>query len=151
MSENKHYILVSGGRFSKVYGRNQIFLELIRTIVTKYDNLSFVFIGNGNSATMQKFINRHNLKEKWTIIPYRNDLPAFLSSCDIYISTFPMFGGLMTQTAAFVGLPIVELDSKTGNFSEDVLPFLDGCNITFGTQAECIDRVGELINDDKLR
>lgn len=59
-----------------------------------------------------------------------------------------MLGGLMTQTAAMAGIPIVEMDAGTGTCSEDILPLLNGYEITCKTREEYYDKIGLLIRDE---
>ncbi len=144
-------IIFSGGRFVKTYGRNFQYLKMVRDILYDNENACFVFAGNGNSTPMQAFVRKSGLERRWIITTYRPDLYEVIKRADVYLSTFPLFGGLMTQTAAVAGTPIVELNANTGNSSYDVLPLLENCKIVFDSVQECSEQVKCLLGNDAYK
>ena len=140
--------LFSGGRFVKAYGRDMAFLKMVGHILELNPNVCFFFAGSGNSTSMRKFISNHQLENRWFIIPYRKDLYEVMKRMDIYVSTYPMWGGLMSQTAAVAGLPILELDSHMVGSSADVLTMLDGYAISCNSLQEYYLKAQALINDE---
>lgn len=151
-TENEDKLKIfSGGRFIKAYGRNLVFLEMVRKVLMDNPNTCFIYAGNGNSKPMEHFITKNGLNQRWFIIPYRKDLFEVMSRMDVYLSTFPLIGGLMSQTAAMAGIPIVELDAHAGNRSEDVLPLLDGYQISCESLDEYYTRIKLLLNNPDER
>lgn len=143
--------LFSGGRFIKAYGRNMYFLKMIKEILNNNPNCCFIYAGSGNSQPMYDFIKENGFEDRWIIIPYRKDLFELICRMDIYVSTFPLMGGLMSQIAAMAGIPILELNSNVGNHSEDVLPLLNEYKITCENIDEYNERISNLINDSEER
>lgn len=139
--------LFSGGRVVKTYGKNMAFLKMVKHILDRNMNACFIFAGSGNIAPMRKFISDNNLETRWFIIPYRKDLYEVMKRMDIYVSTYPLFGGLMSQIAAVAGLPILELDSHMGLSSADVLAMLDGYDVSCASLQEYYLRAKTFIND----
>ena len=119
-------LIFSGGRFVKVYAEDNIFIKNVADILKRHKNAFFIFAGSGNSDPMKEFILQNGLEERWKVIPYRDDLLEVLKRMDIYIGTYPQAGGLMAQYAAAAGLPIVEMDTKNGGITEDLLPKFTG-------------------------
>lgn len=144
--------IFSGGRFVKVYAENCIFIKTVADILKRHKNTFFVFAGSGDPEPMKNYVLQNGLKKRWKVIPYRDDLLEVLKRMDIYLGTYPQAGGLMAQYAAVAGLPIVEMDTKNGGITEDLLPkFGGGYRITYESWEDYNKQVDSLIDDTNYR
>ena len=106
--------ILSGGRVSKIYDQNDTYLNFIKEILINHPNVMFYFIGSSQGASsgpvgyIHNFIKKNGLENQFHILSFRKDLIEIMKKMDIYIGTFPIGGGLMTQIAAYCNLPIVQ-------------------------------------------
>ena len=67
-------LLFSGSSYYKIYGKDKIFLKLVRQVLEANDNAVFLLAGNGNDRPIKKFIKEHNLGERFFLLGNRNEL-----------------------------------------------------------------------------
>lgn len=100
-------IMFSGGSLYKTLGENNRFYLMVSEILTRHPDVIFWYAGEGDDRELLK------LKAKYPNRVFhsheRSDLFQLLSHCDIYLSTYPIAGGLMYQYAAMAGLVPVTL------------------------------------------
>ena len=144
--------IFSGGRFTKVYAENGKFMEVITDILNRHPKAFFIFAGAGDAEPMKAYVKKKGLENRWKVIAYRDDLLEVLRRMDIYLGTYPQTGGLMAQYAVAAGLPIVEMDTKNGGLTEDLLPNLNGgYRITYESWKDYNEQVDNLIDDFDYR
>lgn len=119
--------ILSGARIEKVYGDNDKYFELIEGIIRNNSNVEFYYIGAGvygklaQTSYLEKQIAKRQYGDNFHVLGFRNDITELMKEMDIYMGTYPIGGGLMTQIAASQGLPIVQyvapgLSSSVGEF-----------------------------------
>lgn len=145
--EDDDTIVFSGGRFSKIEDGKNTFMKIIKKVLEENKCVKFVFAGSGNSRKMRKFIKENGLENRWKIIKYRNDLYEFLRYVDLYLGTYPVKGGLMTQYAAYAGVPIIEMDDFSGFKSEELFLPSKQLKITYSNWNEYFGEINKLLND----
>ncbi|WP_267405597.1 MULTISPECIES: hypothetical protein [unclassified Chryseobacterium] len=111
-------IIFSGSTFYKILGHNLEFFETIARLLKLDDNLIFVLAGSGNNSAIIDFINKNELNNRIFLIGDRYDLFEVMKRVDYYISTFPISGSLMTQTAIAAGLPVFTYVSSNSLYNE---------------------------------
>jgi hypothetical protein len=114
----------SGSNYNKIYGKNFIFLKIIKEALDKNDDLVFLFAGNGNSKPLLKFIKKNKIEDRFILIGNRNDLTEVFKHIDIYINTYPMIGGLMSQYAVINNKPIIGYTDPINYCFNDTEDFL---------------------------
>lgn len=120
--------ILSGGRLDKIYGMNDKYFELVENILKQNPNVEFLFSGGGafgklgQTSYIQKQIKLRHIEERFHILGFRDDIVELMRHVDIYVGTYPIGGGLMSQIAASQKLPIVQYAS-TG-LSSSVHEFL---------------------------
>ena len=100
---------------------------------------------------MLEYVSQNKFEDRWIVIPYRTDLLEVLKRMDIYLGTYPQAGGLMAQYAAVAGLPIVEMDTKNGGVTEDILPNIGEGVITFDSWDTYYDQIDLLVENEPYR
>lgn len=105
-------LIFSGGALYKIQGSDK-FLYIIKHILNKYKDTIFLFLGSGDSSFLQKFIVENNFQERFFVLPERKDVYEVMKHCYLYINTYPLIGGLMTQLACVAGkLPLTLNDNN---------------------------------------
>lgn len=151
--------ILSGARLEKVYGANDKYFELIEGILKQNPNVEFYYIGAGvygklaQTAYLEKQIKTRNYGSRFHVLGFRKDITELMKHMDIYMGTYPIGGGLMTQIAASQGLPIVQFvsDGLSGSVGE----FIDCENrnqdFVFRNEQKFYDEVLRLVNDPVYR
>jgi glycosyltransferase involved in cell wall biosynthesis len=145
------FVIFSGGRFSKINDNDQTFLNIVKNILDQNKSVKFVFAGSGDDTVMRKFIDRYNFRDKWIVINYRSDLFELLKHVKIYLGTYPIKGGLMTQYAAYAAVPIVELNDFSGFRSEELFLFPEKLKITYDSSDDLLKEIDNLIDNEGYR
>lgn len=115
----------AGSSFYKMYGRNGLFLKTIKDLLLENINVIFLIAGDGNDRPLKAFIKRHKLRERIIVIGNRSDINNVVRNIDIYVNTFPLSGGLMTQLAALNKKPIIGFANECDYGSNDIEDFLN--------------------------
>lgn len=104
--------IFSGGAYYKIEGGDGMFYEMIKEILKSNPEAVFLFAGTGNSCNFEKFISNNHLENRVFLLGHRNDINEVFKNSDIFLSTYPNIGGLMSQYAAVNGLPILAYGNK---------------------------------------
>ncbi|MBU1578847.1 MAG: hypothetical protein KJ754_05420, partial [Bacteroidetes bacterium] len=110
-TENK-FIAFTGGNSYKYFGKNLIFFDLIKEVILQNQNLIFFMAINGEIAPIVKYIKKNRLEDRIILIGDRNDIVSVLKLVDIYVASYPITGGLMSQLAILVEKPIIAYSDK---------------------------------------
>lgn len=121
--------LFSGGAVYKVYGRDGLFLEIIRDILNRNPHTVFYYAGSGDMRVMRGFISKNELQNRWVLLGNRNDIVEVMKQMDIYIGTYPLNGGLMTQIAAMAEIPVISYLDRELTMTDVREMFVDSSNI----------------------
>lgn len=139
----------SGASYYKIGGRANGFLKLIKQVIDKNPNFIFLFAGSGNEKPIQNFISEHHLEEKILLLGHRDDLDDLLKHIDIFINTYPISGGLMTQLAVLNKIPVITYTTPdlSINFIEDMLRVDRNKVVSMKTESNFLEEMNRLIND----
>ena len=98
-------MIFSGGALYKTYGMNNLYYIMVEEIIKMDDSILFYYVGEGDSTEINKLIKKY--PERVYYGKERTDFYEVIKRCYFYLSTYPYFGGLMTQYAIAAGkLPI---------------------------------------------
>lgn len=146
--------LFSGGDFYKILGDNDVFLNMIVHILENNKNAVFYFAGSGQQQRLKRFIKKRHLEDQWFLLGNRPDITAVVRHIDIYIGTYPIAGGLITQIAANCKKPVIayypHYDSWN-NLDELFCNDNDLPKMMFGEAIEFNLALKELINNPDRR
>lgn len=110
-------VIFSGGALYKTLGADNLYYKIIEHILINYENTIFWYAGSGDTTEMDKLIKAY--PERVYLTEERTDLYQILQHCDLYLSTYPVCGGLMFQYVACAGRVPVTL--KYGHISDGFL------------------------------
>lgn len=98
------YVVFSGGSLYKTMDDNFIYYQIIEYLLLKYPQIKFWYAGYGSQDEC-KPINELILRYPGRVVhtPERKDLFQVMQNIDMYINTYPLGGGLMTQYSAIAG------------------------------------------------
>lgn len=141
-------VVFSGGAMYKIEGENGIYFTLVKSILDTYPNVIFFYAGEGNDVPIRNFIKENAYEERLLLLGNRKDIDAVFKNCDIYMSTYPFGGGLMSQYAAINSKPILvykSTDIEKLACTKQYIPY------ALNTIQEFIDEAGLLINNETYR
>ncbi|MCC8142836.1 MAG: hypothetical protein LIO97_02185, partial [Tannerellaceae bacterium] len=110
-TNDEDIIMLSGGAFYKVLDQKNTFYKILKELVTRYPRLIICFAGSGDSESFMDFIYKNCLQNRIYLLGYRNDINEVVKHCHIYLGTYPIVGGLMSQYAAMNAKPILQYSS----------------------------------------
>jgi len=142
----------SGASFYKIIDENDTFFKLNKAILDANPNAVTLFAGGGDMALLNGLIEKYELQGRFIPIGQRNDIFECYKHSDIYLSSYPLGGGLMAQYAAHAGLPILALANPTssGKIEEMVCQKHEEV-ITFDNMDALVAEASRLINDEAYR
>lgn len=113
--------IFSGASYYKIIDENDTFFKLNKAILDANPEAVTLFAGGGDKSVLDALIDKYGLRGRFIPIGQRNDIFECYKHSDIYLSTYPLFGGLMGQYAAHASLPILALEKKGGGVVEEVI------------------------------
>lgn len=140
-------VIFSGGSLYKTIGENNVYYSIVKKILMMDENIIFLYAGSGDDSELKKVIEF--FPGRVFHIPERNDLIRIMENSYLYLSTYPMAGGLMSQYAAAAGcLPITlkRRDGVTG-----ILINEDEVGTTYDTVDDLIAGVERLLTDTEYK
>lgn len=144
ISTEGKFIVFSGGAMYKIEGDNNMYFHISKAILDTYPNVILFYAGTGNSEHLERFIAENNYQQRFILLGQRKDIDAVFKKCDIYLSTYPIGGGLMSQYAAINKKPIIVY--KSSKIEKEICtkqyaPF------KFDTIEGIIEEIGKMINN----
>lgn len=151
--------VLSGGRLEKIYGKSDAYFNMIEKVMEQNPEVELYFAGGGafgklgQTSYIEKQFSSRNLQDRIHMLGFRDDIVEVMKHMDLYIGTYPIGGGLMTQIAASQGLPIVQY--ATEGLSDHVDEFLmtkESRTFLYKNDMEgFLARVRELVTDTNER
>lgn len=97
----------TGGALYKMLGKNDIFFSIMERILAISSEVFILVAGFNPDKRFDEKVSKIKGCERVLQIGIRKDIDSIFERCDIYLGTYPMMGGLMSQYAAKHGKPIV--------------------------------------------
>ena len=141
--ENYHKVIFSGGSLYKTLGANNLYYDLVRHALEKFPETIFWYAGGGDDSQLKKLSADYPNRVFHTA--ERKDLYQVLCHCYLYLSTYPMVGGLMFQYAAVAGR--VPLTLKYDDCANDCLINQDSLNVEFDTVEDFYCEMDKLLSN----
>ncbi|MBG6236643.1 hypothetical protein IWX76_003237 [Pedobacter sp. CAN_A7] len=147
-------LIFTGGTYYKMYGGNNAFFTMLKRLLDENPQTVVLLAGDGDADPIHKFISSNGYENRFYLIGNRTDINHIFQRCDIYLSTYPITGGLMSQYAAVNSKPILSYSDANipCNDVESFLTFGDqDANITFHQPEPYFDYAQKLINSKTYR
>jgi glycosyltransferase involved in cell wall biosynthesis len=112
--------IFTGGAYYKMYGRSGMFFDLLKILLDIDVKVVILIAGNGDDKPLKEFVLKNNFEKRIFLLGSRPDITHVFENSDIYLSTYPLTGGLMGQYAAVCSKAILTYTSSDipCNFSE---------------------------------
>ena len=152
MPENAVKIF-TGGALYKMLGKNDVFFHMMERLLSISPDVYILVAGfEPNKLFSDKCaqLTGHN---RILLIGPRKDIDAVFENCDIYLSTYPISGGLMTQYAAAHGKPILAYRTKddSENAIEELLNHYQDEFHSFTDMDAMCEYAKRLVENEKYR
>lgn len=146
-------IIVSGASFYKIFGENDMFFKLMKSICNQHEDAIILFAGNGDYKLFNKLLEKYELTDKVILLGNRSDISEVIKRAHIYLATYPITGGLMGQFAIQHKIPIVAYTDKNLpiNNIESLLKPQKGLNITTNSIDDFLTEFHKLYTDFEYR
>lgn len=107
------FVVFSGGFLYKTIDENLTYYKILEYLLLKYPQIKFWYAGYGSQDEC-KPINELILKYPGRVVhtPERKDLFQVMQNIDMYINTYPLGGGLMSQYSAIAGKAPLTFSTK---------------------------------------
>lgn len=146
-------VIFSGGNTYKVSVEGNSYFDVLATILKKYNNVLFIYIGGGDHKPIKKFISNNNFEKKVIYLGERDDFFDIMKLSDIYFGTYPIGGGLMSLYAASAALPFLSLVQGTKHKIKfyELMKRKPKFECLFESKDECIAEFERLITETAYR
>ena len=144
-------ILFSGGSYYKIFDSENSFFKLSKAILDACPNVILLFAGSGDTKEMNEKIDYYHLKGRFIPIGRRLDITEVFEHSDIYLNTYPIGGGLMSQYAAQLGKPIVNYHTSISTPVEDHVCQKQYVRISSDSIEDLVNRVKHFVADKDFR
>lgn len=153
IAANGKVVILSGGAFYKIYGEREQYFEIIRRLLEENPEAVVLYVGFGDERKLRRFIKRNKFQDRISILGYRHDINEVFAHSDLFLGTYPISGGLMTQYAAINGKPILAYtDPKFPvNYVESLICHTRPHTITFTDTDWLLRHAHDLCSDKQLR
>lgn len=150
---NGKKIIFSGGNYWKIMNEDETFFKMSKAILEANPEAVIVYAGVGQEAPVRKLISKYGIEDRFYLLGWRKDINELFERADLYLSTFPAFGGLMGIYAGIKSKPILALKSpNNGNNAETTICILDHYQISKESIEDVVDEsVRILRNPDYAR
>jgi hypothetical protein len=147
--------IFSGGSFYKIYDKHGTYLRIVKRILLENENAVFIYAGSWNNYgnVLAKFIKDNNFENRVYLTKDRKDIYQIFDKCDIYLGTYPLCGGLMSQYAAICGKPILAYTDPVlvTNFIEGIICHQKRLKITYTNLDDFFKYAKKLCTNKKFR
>ena len=143
--------IFSGASFYKIIDENDTFFKLNKAILDANPKAVTLFAGGGDITILNGYIEKYGLQDRFIPIGHRNDVFECFENCDIYLSTYPLFGALMVLFAAHAGRPILALTKSGLGDVEEVVCQKHQEEISCFKIKDLVKEATHLINDIDYR
>ncbi|MGN0730495.1 MAG: glycosyltransferase family 4 protein [Treponema sp.] len=138
-------IIFSGGSLYKTIDENKTYYKIVASILKENVDVVFLYAGYGDDSYLQEL--KTAFSSRVFHIEERKDLFQLMQHVTLYLNTYPMIGGLMTQYAAMANkLPITLKHNDDGS---GILINQESRNYEYNSPEELINDVNRLLSDEK--
>ncbi len=142
------FVVFSGGQVYKTIDKGKTYYKLVAAILKEHPRVKFWYAGNALCDDMKQLMADYPQRCYFT--GERQDLFALLQNVDMYLSTFPLPGGLMSQYAAVAGKVPYTLGKRDSD-SSGLLLHEDELGVLYSDANELLHEIKKYIEDEQYR
>lgn len=143
---NGRRILFSGGSLYKTIDKAMTYYHMVGEILSRHDDVMFLYAGSGDESGLHSLQKRFG--DRVVHIQERKDLYALLCHTDLYLNTYPMIGGLMSQYATMAGRPPLTLVRTVDCTLDGLVLNHDELPLEFTNEEDLLAMADTLLNDE---
>lgn len=141
-------VVFTGGTYYKMYGKGGVFLNILKRIC--FDNPDAVVLvgGSGDGRIFRRFIIENELDDQIFLIGNRKDIVGVFENIDVFINTYPIGGGLMSQLAVSKNKPTIGYctDDMPMSFSEGLFKNSGEFKLTYSDLEDFHSKVNTMLS-----
>lgn len=143
--QEANIIIFSGGTLYKTIDKEMTYYKMVRKVLKNNDKTLFLYAGSRDRRELEWLSKTY--PGRVYCIEERKDLYQLMKHVQIYLSTFPVAGGLMAQYAAAAGVPPLTLINHGSEDAKGILMDDENLGIYFENMESLISEVDKLISD----
>ena len=145
------FVIFSGGALYKTIERKNIYYQIVEFCLDLVPTIKFWYAGTGDDARLKKLMRKYPGRVFHT--EERDDLYPTLKQVDMYLSTYPISGGLMTQYSALAGRVPLTLRMATNPSLDDTSGMLlvEDSVFVFDTVVALEKEIEKMVSDKYYR
>lgn len=145
--------ILTGGGLYKMMGKNGIFFRLMDAVLALSPDVYILVAGFDRDLRFEDQCKTMKHGDRVVQIGLRSDINAVFKHCDIYLSTYPMIGGLMLQYAAKHGKPIIAYHEAGDvmNVPEEIVNNYQDQFRSYSTIEDMTAYAARLVHDEAFR
>ena len=145
--------ILTGGALYKMMGKDDIFFQLMDAVLGLSTDAYILVAGFAPDKHFDECCHAMKYGNRVVQIGLRSDIDTVFEHCDIYLSTYPMIGGLMLQYAAKHGKPIIAYHDADDvmNLPEEILNCYQSQYQSYSSLEDMTAYAARLINDENFR
>ncbi|HGY1052283.1 TPA: hypothetical protein ACNUVO_003026 [Aeromonas salmonicida subsp. pectinolytica] len=154
VSEEIKIKIFSGGALYKFDGDNGEYFNLMKRVLDENHEVGLFIAGDGNRRTFNKFVMDNNYHNRVFMLGNRNNISSIFKNIDIYVGSYPISGGLMSQLAAEYNVPLIQYtrEDLPINIIETLFPLKNkNIQLTFFDKDDFYQELRKLIKDKEYR
>ena len=131
----------------KTISDDNLYCYIVHRILETHSDVIFLYAGYGDDTRLLEV--KEEFPDRVFHIGERADLYQIMKHITLYLNTYPIMGGLMTQYAAICGKLPITLKNK--QISDGFLLNEDKTGIFYDNSEDLLKDVDRLLNDDAYR
>lgn len=146
--------IFSGGALYKFDGDNGEYFNLMKQVLDENHEVGLFVAGDGNRRTFNNFIIDNNYHNRVFMLGHRKSISSIFKNIDIYVGSYPISGGLMSQLAAEYNVPLIQYtrEDLPINIIETLFPLKNkNIQLTFFDKEDFYQELRKMIKDKEYR
>lgn len=145
--------IFAGGNEYKFHG-SEWFFDTCEWLLNRFPE-AVILLSGAKSRRMKRFVARRGLKGRCLLLGYRTDFAECVRRSDLLLDSYPFPGGLVCQTAARFGIPILSYTTPDDALNRSVRGLLGAeevdSPVSFEDDEAFRSYVGRMIADGAFR
>lgn len=151
MPQNSVKVLCGGAEY-KMLGKNDIFFKLMDIILEISPNVRILVAGISRDSVFGAKVEKIKNKSRVYLLGDRKDINEVFCNSDIYLSSYPFIGGLMSQYAAYNSIPILSYaEPNEKNTVESLINHFDKAAKSQNNICDFVAYAKKLIENEEFR
>lgn len=140
-------ILFSGGSLYKTINREGTYYHIVSEVLRRHADVIFLYAGSGDDSGLLRL--EQDFPHRVVHIKERKDLYALLCHTTLYLNTYPMIGGLMSQYASAAGKPPMTLVNTVDSSLDGLVLNHKQLPLEYAKDSDLLAEIDDLLNHEE--